>query len=61
MNVEELIELLKPLPPTATVLVLIANNWSYDGLLETLEDAREAQPLRADYERGEVFIKLLER
>lgn len=59
MTVEELRELLQPMPDTARVVVLIRHNVRYDGLLSALSNGpREAEVLKADYQGGEVLVRL---
>lgn len=60
MRVEELIEALSHPPHTATVIVVIAKDERYDGALVELDEAREAQPLSAEHEHGEVLLRLSE-
>lgn len=58
MTVEELIEELRALPATATVLVRVRGNVSYDGQIEPLYEYRDEAVEQLLYELGEVTIHL---
>lgn len=58
MRVEELVEELKALPPTARVVVRVRDNIAPDGSVEPLYEFRDEDVEGALYVTGEVVISL---
>jgi hypothetical protein len=60
MTVEDLIEELRLLPPTAVVVVRIRTNQGFDGRIEPLYEWRSAAIESAIYTRGKAHLELEE-
>ena len=58
MTVEELIDTLRAMPPTAHVDVQIRKNVNYDSGMEELYEFREAAVESVVYSRGIVIVQL---
>lgn len=58
MTVDELIETLRAMPPTAHVDVQIRSNVSYDGSVEELYEFREVGIEAVIYARGMAIVQL---